>query len=280
MTVEWRKVRTMDSNTFTDLMKQKSIKELIPYLYDREIYERNEVQAAAAELEERLSGADTLSQEQEEAQRILMAYKELVKFEEEDRQVYREAIEEREIEVPSVDQYASLKQRILARIVDSVILGILSIPFFLFLYDSPENFLLVSPIMGLISILYFIPFVLYGNGQTLGKSYCKIKIIQSDDTPLNVKGAVLREAQYIAQSVVSVLLAASLYHLIQHDVFETLTFIEKNSILSAGLGRYPLISMLNTAVSAFILVDVIVFLFNNNHRSLHDFVGKTVVVKE
>ncbi|MGL1888372.1 MAG: RDD family protein [Reichenbachiella sp.] len=278
------KVRSMESNVFTNIMKQKSIKELIPYLYDREKYERKEVQAAALELEERIDAArestSRLSQEQEDAQRILMAYKELAALEEDTLQVYQEAVEEGRIEAPYVDEYASIWQRVLARIIDSVILGIISIPFFMFLYDSPENFLLVSPIMGLISILYFIPFVLYAKGQTLGKSFAKIKVLQNDDTPLTTKGAVLREAHYIAQWLVSVILAATLYQLILPEAFDTATFIEKSSILSTGLNNYPMISALNTVVSIYILVDVFIFIFHKKHCGLHDLVARTVVVKE
>lgn len=269
----------MDSNVFTVIMKQKSIKDLIPYLYDRDKYERNEVRSAAAELSVRLSEVKELSQEQEEAQRILMAYKELARLEDDPLQEYQEAVEAGRIDAPYVGEYASVWQRVLARVIDSVILGVISIPFFMFLYGSPDSFLLVSPLMGLLSVLYFVPFVLYSNGQTLGKSFAKIKILQNDDTALTMKGAVMREAHYIAQFLTSILLAVALYQSIAEDVFTTLTFVEKTTILSAGLSNYPLISGINTAVSVFMLVDLFVFLFNKRNCALHDLVGKTVVVK-
>lgn len=104
-------------------------------------------------------------------------------------------------------------------------------------------------------------------GQTLGKMVMDVKVLDHDtETDITLKQSVRRESVNIAINSSWILL---------------LLFI---SISLQQLGSVPevltyLIIGLNSLATVWALSEFITMLFNEKRRAIHDFIGKTVVVR-
>lgn len=104
-------------------------------------------------------------------------------------------------------------------------------------------------------------------GQTLGKKAMKLKVLNHDtETDINIKQALIRESVNLALNVfwVSIILLIVLSFKMSGTVFHGLYYaMIIFSILSAVWGVSEFVTML----------------FNDKRRAIHDYIGKTVVVR-
>lgn len=115
-------------------------------------------------------------------------------------------------------------------------------------------------IMIIISVVYFIIFNYYNNGQTVGKKLMKIKIVSSDESPLTINSYVIRTlvSNTALSNIVSVVL---------------ILFLSKE--------KYLLYNEKITMVFGFIyLICFVLALYRNDGRGLHDFLAGTIVINE
>ena len=125
-------------------------------------------------------------------------------------------------------------------------------------YDIAKQTVIVSIVTIVISILYYVVYPCYNNGQTLGKKLMKIKIKKTDDTDLSMNDLLIRGMinNSILVNIISIILVL---------------FLSKNLYLSTS-------SLLNSIQYLVLIISLIMIAFTKNAQGLHDKVCKTEVV--
>lgn len=125
-------------------------------------------------------------------------------------------------------------------------------------YDISKQTVIVSIVTIVISLLYYVVYPCYNNGQTFGKKLMKIKIKKTDDTELSMNDLLIRGMinNSILVNIINVILVL---------------FLSKNIFLSAS----GLIGGIQYLV---LIISLIMIAFTKNAQGLHDKVVKTEVV--
>lgn len=89
-------------------------------------------------------------------------------------------------------KYATFGQRLLAALIDSILIGFITSTFFGYGRYGGH---------GLVGAAYAILLWVNWNGQTLGKKVMKIKVIREDGKKLDYKTAVIRYLGYFLSSI-------------------------------------------------------------------------------
>lgn len=149
--------------------------------------------------------------------------------------------------------FASLISRVKAFLIDLIII---LIPLFLFhsvfLRSNPDKTvnLIYSTFANVLSFTYFVYFTYKKDGMTLGKKYFKIRVI-SENGKLTLKQALIRYAMFfLLLSIIPILTRL----LLGDSPGDTIYFL------------------LLAAFIIFVMLD-------KKKRGLHDFLAKTIVVK-
>ena len=125
-------------------------------------------------------------------------------------------------------------------------------------YDISRQTVIVSIVTIVISLLYYVIYPCYNNGQTLGKKLMKIKIKKTNDTELSMNDLLIRSMinNSILVNIINVILVL---------------FLSKNLYLSTS----SLVSFIQYLV---LIISLIMIAFTKNAQGLHDKVCKTEVV--
>ncbi len=125
-------------------------------------------------------------------------------------------------------------------------------------YDISRQTVIISVISIVISLLYYVVYPCYNNGQTFGKKIMKIKIIKTNDKDLSMNDLLIRSM--INNSILVNILFVAL-----------VLFINKSLYLSIN-------SMLSFIQYAILIISLIMIAFTKNAQGLHDKIVKTEVV--
>ncbi len=148
-------------------------------------------------------------------------------------------------------EYAGFWVRVLAKLIDFIVF---LPPYFILLifYHDIENSFVIYLSITILILLYNIIFV-YLIGRTPGKIVMKLKVIKTDGEKVGIVNSISREIF----AIISILL-----WIIQRiDMF----------------GEF-----INAINPVFVLVasfEVLVCLFNYRYKTVHDYIGDTVVIK-
>ena len=161
-------------------------------------------------------------------------------------------------------KYQTFWKRFFAGIVD----GIVFLPFTLL-----DNYFAGSSLSAYIlwEAFYLVAWAAYmiiGHGkygQTLGKRAMNIKVLDLDEkNTIGYKRAFYRESVWILADLIGVVL---------------LILISAGKIeLSGDTDEYWYFYIINYAITAWFLVELITMLFNDKRRAVHDFMAGSVVV--
>ncbi len=126
-------------------------------------------------------------------------------------------------------------------------------------YDISRQTVIVSIVTIVISLLYYVVYPCYNNGQTLGKKLMKIKIKKTNDTELSMNDLLIRSMinNSILVNIINVILVL---------------FLSKNLYLSTS----SLVSFIQYLV---LIISLIMIAFTKNAQGLHDKVVHTEVVQ-
>ena len=126
-------------------------------------------------------------------------------------------------------------------------------------YDISKQTVIVSIVTIVITLLYYVVYPCYNNGQTLGKKLMKIKIKKIDESDLSMNDLLIRGMvnNSILVNIVNVIFVL---------------FLSKNIFLSAS----SLVSVIQYLV---LIISLIMIAFTRNARGLHDLAAKTEVVQ-
>ncbi len=125
-------------------------------------------------------------------------------------------------------------------------------------YDISKQTVIVSIVSIVVSLLYYVVYPCYNNGQTFGKKLMKIKIKKTDDTELTMNDLLIRSM--INNSILVNIITIAL-----------VLFLSKDLYLSTS----SLISGIQYLV---LIISLIMIAFTKNAQGLHDKAAKTEVV--
>lgn len=125
-------------------------------------------------------------------------------------------------------------------------------------YNISKQTVIISIVTIVISLLYYVVYPCYNNGQTLGKKLMKIKIKKTNDTELSMNDLLIRSMinNSILVNIINVILVL---------------FLSKNLYLSTS----SLVSFIQYLV---LIISLIMIAFTKNAQGLHDKVCKTEVI--
>jgi uncharacterized RDD family membrane protein YckC len=180
-------------------------------------------------------------------------------------------------EVDGKKVYAGFWKRLVAAIIDSLIL----IPFMVIAHLTQSISIVSSMITLVISALLSCVYVIYFHfrfGATLGKMAVKIKITCPNGSKISLKQAFIRSSVDIGFSLIAVI--AQLIALKHADpaIYLNAGFTDRAKyILPLFPAWYSLVSTLS---QVWWWSEFIVLLFNKRKRAIHDFMAGTVVIKK
>jgi uncharacterized RDD family membrane protein YckC len=172
-------------------------------------------------------------------------------------------------------RYAGFWPRLGAIVVDTVVLApIIMLSFWTFSASRTIALSFEIPIACLFA-LYNIYFV--GRwGQTLGKMALGIKVVAVDGESAGYARAFYRHAVDLAFSLVTSALTLYALMTVTSREFDLLTFDARLELLTATTGSWT--DVLNWLLLAWTLSELVVLLFNEKRRAIHDYIAGTVVV--
>ena len=125
-------------------------------------------------------------------------------------------------------------------------------------YDISKQTVIISIVSIVISLLYYVVYPCYNNGQTFGKKLMKIKIKKTNDKELSMNDLLIRSM--INNSILVNIITIAL-----------VLFLSKDLYLSTS----SLVSFIQYLV---LIISLIMIAFTKNAQGLHDKVCKTEVV--
>jgi uncharacterized RDD family membrane protein YckC len=173
-----------------------------------------------------------------------------------------------EVEKIEISKYSTFWPRFWAAFVDGIIfMVILYVESLIFGFEYNQQDKLLQAFNGLQLALYSMCMHGLCGGQTFGKMALGVKVLNhSDELDIDLKQALRRESVNLVINVLSiffiVVIASSL------EVSGTLS-----SFITYGVIVFGVLAII-WAISEFVTM-----LFNDKRRALHDFIGKTVVVR-
>ncbi|MDO6427137.1 RDD family protein [Thalassotalea sp. 1_MG-2023] len=166
-----------------------------------------------------------------------------------------------------IDKYSTFWPRFWAATIDGILFALLlyiECLIFGIEYNTQNRFL--QALNGVQFAIYAI--FMHGYfGQTLGKMFMEVKVLNHDtETDINVKQALRRESVNLALNIIWVLI-----------ILTVATILEVTGTISVGLS-YAVIGFGILAI-VWIISEFVTMLFNDKRRAIHDYIGKTVVVR-
>ncbi len=125
-------------------------------------------------------------------------------------------------------------------------------------YDISKQTVIVSIVTIVISLLYYVVYPCYNNGQTFGKKLMKIRIKKTNDTELSMNDLLIRSM--INNSILVNIITVAL-----------VLFLSKDLFLSTS-------SLLSSIQYLVLIISLIMIAFTKNAQGLHDKIAKTEVV--
>ena len=125
-------------------------------------------------------------------------------------------------------------------------------------YDISKQTVIVSIVTIVISLLYYVVYPCYNNGQTFGKKLMKIRIKKTNDTELSMNDLLIRSM--INNSILVNIITVAL-----------VLFLSKDLFLSTS-------SLLSSIQYLVLIISLIMIAFTKNAQGLHDKVVHTEVV--
>jgi uncharacterized RDD family membrane protein YckC len=173
-------------------------------------------------------------------------------------------------------RYATFWQRLLALLVDVLVLLPLAIgPMFFEGVSRPLD-IVVTTVLTVIGWLYVVFFHARW-GQTVGKMALKIRVVRTDGSPIGWGNALRRHSVDGVLSLLSIIAQSAAILSIPGAEYVAAGWTERGELVAnaapAGL------QWVNIALMVWGWGEVLTMMFNRRRRALHDFLGGTVVVR-
>jgi uncharacterized RDD family membrane protein YckC len=113
-------------------------------------------------------------------------------------------------------------------------------------------------------------------GQTVGKMAMKIRVVTVAGQPAGFTRALYRHSVDLVFSIIQTALSFSEYLSVTSVEYDMLDF--RGKMLLVHQHEHPATSTIEALNGLWITSELIVLLFNEKRRALHDFLGGTVVI--
>jgi uncharacterized RDD family membrane protein YckC len=172
-------------------------------------------------------------------------------------------------------RYAGFWPRLGAIVVDTVVLiPIIALSFWSFSSSRAVALSFELPIAALFP-LYNIYFIARW-GQTLGKMALGIRVVALDGAPAGYRRALLRHSVDLVFALATSVLTLFALATTTSQEFEAMSLDARLELLAAKTGS--LNDFVNWLVLAWTASELVVLLFNEKRRAIHDYIAGTVVV--
>jgi uncharacterized RDD family membrane protein YckC len=174
-------------------------------------------------------------------------------------------------------EYGGFWRRVGAQILDALILAPLGLLAYFGMQFSPR-FYAYYLIPGIVVGLFYSVYLVKRFGGTPGKRILDMRIVMLDGSPITGSAAFWRYSVWLAVSTVSAAGAAIASLNIPLEGYESLGFLERVQMLDANTPGWANIG--TYAIWGWALVAAIVMLCNQQRRATHDFIARTLVVRD
>jgi uncharacterized RDD family membrane protein YckC len=114
-------------------------------------------------------------------------------------------------------------------------------------------------------------------GQTIGKMATHIRVAQLDGSPIGYRKAFLRHVVDFAFAIITKISFLVALFSVSRDAFEISVWKEANKLLYDASPYWGFWA--EHASTIWVLSEMIVLLFNEKKRAIHDFIAGTVVIR-
>lgn len=151
--------------------------------------------------------------------------------------------------------YAGFWKRVLAKFIDFLIfLPLVIINIYFFKQNNRTTFLAISLSITVIILLYNIILTYYA-GKTLGKIIMKLEVVKTDGQKVSIVNSIAREVFPIISLLIGIVQ--------EYTFLGNMSFVDVIGLIFALVGSF----------------EIFVCLFNHQHKTVHDFIGDTVVIE-
>jgi uncharacterized RDD family membrane protein YckC len=169
--------------------------------------------------------------------------------------------------------YASIGTRVVARFLDALIFAALFLiaPLWFDVRLSGKRDLAIFWVVAVVFFFVYRVGMHAWSGQTIGKKVCEIAVRDLSGGPLRFWQALLREIVDILFFAVSAVFAVLL--------FDIMPLLRGGGSFEAVLPLVMFLSPLGWLSEIWLAADALAMFTNEKHRALHDFIGRSVVVR-
>lgn len=182
------------------------------------------------------------------------------------------------VTIPGINEsiYAGFWIRLAAMLLDFIIL----LPYtfiVLFVNDHGVHANYFTLTAGLLFQFWFNIFLVKEFGGTPGKLIAGIRILKLDGSDVTWREAILRHIPAFSLTVFYTLVSVHALSIADQEYFESLHWMHKQPYV---LGLTPvLFTVYSWTSTIWFYSELVVLLFNERRRALHDFIAGTVIVK-
>lgn len=166
-----------------------------------------------------------------------------------------------------VIQYASFWERVGASIID----GLIMLPVIALNFYNTINIksLILAIVLSFVYLIYKI-YMEGTSGATFGKRAMKIKVVNENNTPINLQTAAVRASLYIINALVGLISTVAIFQAAGFD--EVTAFADLGPFQQANGNNFGMV----TAI--LVLISVIFVAFDSKKQALHDKIAKTICI--
>ncbi len=175
-------------------------------------------------------------------------------------------------------KYAGFWRRLLAIFIDSLLVYQPLLYVFKKCHLDKSETIISVVLLGFVPSVYNI-LLLGFKSQTIGMMLVRFKIFKVDMTSINWKNAFLRYVVNVLLALVSVSVGIYFLNLLPADNYLTQTYVQIIDQLRNSFNFYDVFITVSIALTfSWTFSEVIVLLFNEKKRAIHDYIAGTVVI--
>lgn len=172
--------------------------------------------------------------------------------------------------------YATFTQRVIASLIDYVLLVIPVIVSTMWAYGSASKTIVILT-LGLCSVLWVSYFVLlhYKFGATIGKMIAKVKVVDQAGSPLTFIVSVKRSVVDIGLMAINTACFIVAIAIVNEEKWLTAESMQRGALV---YDASPWLRILDYPYWIWIISEPIVMLTNKSRRAIHDYIAGTLVI--
>jgi uncharacterized RDD family membrane protein YckC len=172
-------------------------------------------------------------------------------------------------------QYAGFWPRFAALHIDILVCAPLVVILGMYVFGSWEVAVVAYATYEVLENVYFL--YMHGRwGQTIGKMCLRIRVVQLDGSKLSWKHAFLRWSVFLVLGTAHSISEMTALLSVPKGTFESLGWLDRMDLVDAAMPLWG--HGVGGLMLLWVLCDLLVLIFSDKSRAIHDFIAGTVVV--